>query len=136
MRPSPFIHAAALVVATILLAGATRADFIPIALTSNSFNEDIVVEKSAPPPIVPVTTASMDAGRTNTGFGWYEKGYHSLAPTTGLPAPGSIIQSDALPDNTYQFAPDYKTNNAILVGPTLTNGTFTLAVPSKFARLS
>jgi hypothetical protein len=119
-----------------LLAATSRADFIPITLTSDSFNQDVIVEKTAPSPIVPVTTASMEGGTSNIGFGWYEKGYNPSESASGLPSPGSIIQSDSFPDNTYQFAPTYKSNNAVLIDATLTNGTLLLAAPAKFARLS
>jgi len=136
MRLSSPRQAALFVVAITFLSGLTRADFIPIPLTSDSFNQDVVVEKTAPSPIVPVTTASMDSGITNTGYGWYEKGYNLDSPATGLPSPGSVIASDMSPDDTYQFAPSYKSNNAVMIDRELTNATLTLATPAPYSRLS
>jgi len=136
MRASPTIRAALFVFTISLLSRTTHADFVPIALTSDSFNQDLIVEKTAPPPIVPVTTASMDTGTANTGFSWFEKGYHTLAPSSGLPTSGSVIVSDALADHSYRFAPSYKTNNAVLIDVALTNAALMLATPSKCARLS
>lgn len=136
MRASLAKLTALLLLGTAFLSNVSRADFVPITLTSDSFNQDIIVEKSAPPPIVPVTTASMDSGITNTGYGWYEKGYNSLWLATGIPAPGSIIASDSRAEDTFQLAPDYKTNNAVLIDNTFTNGALALQSPSKLARLS
>jgi hypothetical protein len=136
MRASPTIRAAHFFLATILFCRTTRADFVPIALTGDSFNQDLVVEKTAPPPIVPVTTASMDTGTLNTGFAWYEIGYNSLWLTTGFPTAGSVIVGDSLTDHSYRFASNYKTNNAVLIDSTLTNASLTLVTPTKCARLS
>lgn len=125
-----------LLFAAILPADATRADFIPIALTSDSFNQDIVVEKSAPPPLMPATTASMDAGVANTGYGWYEHGYNVDWTSTGLPVAGSILTSEALGDHDFQMAPDYRSNNAVMIDATLTTATLILTTPAPYSRLS
>jgi hypothetical protein len=113
-----------------------RADFVPVPLTSDSFNQDVVVEKSAPPPVQQVTTASMDGGMANTNFSWYERGYNSAWNNTGFPVAGSTIASDAFGDHNYRLAPNYKSNNAVMIDSTLTNGTLILATPAAFARLS
>jgi hypothetical protein len=44
--------------------GIARADFVPIALTSSSYNQDVVVENTAPVPVVAggYTTTSVDNG--------------------------------------------------------------------------
>jgi hypothetical protein len=128
-------HGKALFVGTFLLAEIVHADFVPIPLTSDSFSQDIVVEKTAPPPLMPATTASMEAGTANTGYSWYERGYNPIAPTTGLPVAGSILGSD-IPDHDYLFAPNYKSNNAVMIDSTITTATMTLATPAAFARLS
>ncbi|HXP61940.1 MAG TPA: hypothetical protein VN829_15700, partial [Dongiaceae bacterium] len=71
---------------------AARADFNPIPLTPGSFTQDMVVEKNAPhPPNGANTTASMDAGTANTGNSWYEQGYNTNVPSTGLPTAGSTF---------------------------------------------
>jgi len=113
-------------------AGALQAQFAPIPLTPSSYTQDMVVEV----PNV-VTTATMDNGPENTGATWYEIGYYSGdTGGTGLPSPGTVIVSSSASDHSYQFAPDYTTNNAILIDPTVTNATITLSSPSAFTGLS
>jgi hypothetical protein len=135
MQWSPFKSARAFLIGTVLLAGPARADFIPIPLTSDSFNQDIIVENTAPPPLMPVTTASMDGGTANTGFSWYERGYHPVWTSSGLPVAGSILSSD-VPGHDYLLAPNYKSNNAVMIDSTLTSATLTLSAPSAYSRLS
>src|SRR5208282_4494340 len=96
-------------------------NFNPIAVTG--YNADIVVEASAGPatdsgallsaPFMTFTTASMDGGTNNTGNTWYEQGYVSQYPLTGLPPAGSILVSTNLSDHSYQLAPSYTAPNAI-----------------------
>ena len=135
MQWSPFKSAKAFLIGAALLAGHARADFVPIPLTTDSFNHDIVVEKTAPPPLMPATTASMDAGTANSGYSWYERGYNSLWTTTGLPIAGSTFSSD-IAAHDYLLAPNYKSNNAVLIDATLTNTTLTLTTPGAYAHLS
>jgi hypothetical protein len=118
----------------ILTVGA--ADFIPLPLTLDSYNQDIVVEKTASPPIVPVTTASMDGGLANNNFTWYECGFSPVWPASGLPKAGSRRDSEAVGDHEYQFAPSYKENNAVLIDATVTNATFTVIEPAAYVTLS
>ncbi len=119
-------------------ASAARAGFAPIALTSGSYNQDMVVESTAPAPVVAggYTTASMDAGIGNSGTSWYEVGYDSAAPTTGLPAAGSTFTSQTSSAYRYTMAPSYKANNAILLDSNVTSATFTLATPAALTQLS
>src|SRR5580765_2635883 len=56
----------------IICAFQVRADFNPIALTSSSFNADVVVERTSPGPIGRAPNASMDGGTNNSGASWYE----------------------------------------------------------------
>src|SRR5438876_7407531 len=56
-----------LVVLGLFSAGVARADFYPIPLTPGSFNKDIVVEKTASPPMQTLVTANMDAGTNTSG---------------------------------------------------------------------
>ncbi len=127
---------ATLVLASLLFPLTSSAQFTPILLAPESFNHDIVVERTAPAPIVAVTTASVETGLTNTGYTWFEKGYNADWPATGLPAAGSIITSDLATDREYQFAPDYRTNNAVLIDADSTHGELALASPAPFAALS
>jgi hypothetical protein len=136
MQRAPFKTAKVFFVGAALLLGVARADFIPIPLTSNSFNVDIIVEKSAPPPVQQVTTASMDGGMANTNFTWFERGYYLGLAYTGFPPAGSTITSESLAGHDYRLAPDYKSNNAVMIDGTLPGGTLTLATPAAFARLS
>jgi hypothetical protein len=115
---------------------AARTDFTPIPLTPGSFNQDMVVEKTAPPPVVPVTTASMDTGTANTGFGWYERGHCIAFPNTGLPPAGTVFSHDSFGGYDYQLAPNYKTNNVVLIDSVVTSGTLTLSSPAPYASLS
>lgn len=115
---------------------ASRAQFTPIPLTSDSFNQDIFVENTARSPVLPATTACMDTGTTNIGYAWFERGYHPLYPVNGLAAPGAIFTSDAGAYHDFRMAPSYKTNNVILIDRVLTNGTLTFAAPAAVAKLS
>ena len=114
------------------------ADFAPIALTSSSYNQDVIVENTAPAPVLVggYTTASMDNGVANTAFSWYEQGYNTANPTTGLPQPGSIFTSQSAADHQYQMAPSYVSNNAVLLDSVLTSATLTLTTPFAYTRLS
>ncbi len=124
------------VLAFSLTPAAVLAQFRPIVLTPDSFNHDIVVERTAPRPVTSATTASVQAGVTNTGFTWFEKGYNDVWPAAGLPAAGSIISSDLTMDREYQFAPDYRSNNAILIDSAFSHAEMALADPAPFAALS
>ncbi len=115
-----------------------RVGFAPIALTTASFNQDMVVEKTAPAPIAPggYTSASMDAGIGNSGTTWYERGYNASASTTGLPAAGTTFVSQTSSTHSYRMAPSYTANNAILLDAILTNATFTVVTPVACSHLS
>lgn len=123
-------------VAILFSTGVALGDFTPIVLTSDSYNCDVVIEKSAPSPCVPVTTASMDTGVTNTGFSWFERGHNTDWPAAGLPEAGAILVSDSAADHRYQFAPNYQTNNAVLVDSSCTHGTLLLTEPAPYSGLS
>lgn len=123
--------------AALLLAPAwSNAGFTPLPLLPASFNQDIIVEQGAPPPLLPVTTASMETGVTNTGFSWYERGYNADWPATGLAPANSTVVSDLSTEIEYRLAPSYKTNNVILIDSDQRTGTFELVNPVACARLS
>lgn len=110
--------------------------FSPIGLASGSYNQDLVIEHTAPAsPNGAYTTASMDAGVTNTGNGWYEKGYDAAAPATGLPAAGSMVTNISATDHVYALASSYSAPNAALVDATHT-ASITPAVATNFSGLS
>lgn len=138
MHPArPF---AATIVGLMILFGAlgTRAAFAPISLTAGSYNEDVVVEASAPAPVIAggYTTASMDNGVGNVNTSWYEMGYNTANPSTGLPRAGATFTSQSLGNHQYAMAPSYTTNDAILLDSTLTNGTFKLTTPAAYSQIS
>jgi len=115
-----------------------RADFNVLLLTPASFNADVVVESTAPAPLTPsgYTTASMDNGTANSATSWYELGYNTSAPTTGLPAAGSTFTSASASDHQYRMAPSYTANNAVMLDSTITNATLTFATPAAYSKLS
>lgn len=115
---------------------AGEGNFEPLALTSDSYNQDMVVEKTATPPVVPVTTASMDEGVSNTGFTWFERGYVADYPTTGLPPAGSVFSSLQSSDHEYQMAPSYEKPNALLLDAIRTQGSLTLTTATNYVALS
>jgi len=128
-----------LLLASVLLgAGLSRAGFVPIPLTSGSYNQDMVVEATAPAPVIAggYTTASMDNGIANTATSWYEKGYDIAAPTSGLPPAGSTFTSQSSSTHQYTMAPSYRSNNAVLLDSTLTSSTLTLTAPAAYSQLS
>jgi hypothetical protein len=118
-------------------ASVALADFNPVPLTPGSFTFDIIVESNAAPPITAkaFTTASMDAGVGNTGYGWFEKGFNTASPLRGLPAAGTSFTSLSASDHQYQMPPTYTTNNAIFLDSTH-GGTFTLGTAAAYTGLS
>jgi hypothetical protein len=113
-----------------------RADFEPLPLTPDSYNHDVVVENSAPPAIVPVTTASMEQGTDNLGLTWFERGFLREYPTTGLPQAGSVFTSDQSAAHSYRMPYSYETNNAVLIDTVRTNATLVFTAPTNYHALS
>ncbi|SPE59770.1 exported hypothetical protein [Verrucomicrobia bacterium] len=139
--------------AALTLAQAVRGTdvYTPVPLTPGSFNADMVVEKTAVPPIENYINACLDGGTNLTGNTWFEQGYYpgvggggQLA--WGLPPHGSTFEAQYLPDGTlgpdtnfvYSMAPDYTTNNALFIS--LNNGPsaaqLTITNPTPFLGLS
>jgi hypothetical protein len=112
--------------------------FDPIPLAGTSFNQDVIVERSAPAPVVPggYTTASMDDGVGNINTSWYAQGYNVGNPTTGLPAAGSTFTSQSAANHQYVMAPSYGENNAVLLDSTLATARLTLLTPAAYTGLS
>jgi predicted alpha-1,6-mannanase (GH76 family) len=121
---------------SVVVTATGAAGFVPIGLASSSFNQDMVIEHNAPAiPGGAYTTASMDAGTANTANGWYERGYDSAAPATGLPLAGSTITNQSASDHVYTFAPSYAAPNAAFVDSTH-SAVITPAAADPFAALS
>jgi hypothetical protein len=136
IRPNPNRYLITTSALTLLAASAARADFNPVPLQISSFNQDIVVERTAPGAIGRATTASMDSGTNNNGASWYELGYNTAAPATGLPAAGSTFTSAASTTHQFQMAPTYATNNAALIDPSIKTATWVLTAPAVYTNLS
>jgi len=121
------------------ITSAAFADFNPIALTSGSYNADIVVEKTAPPSLASAITANPDGGTNSyNGDAWYEVGYNTNAnqTATGIPAAGTTFTHANGPDHQYTMPPTYVGNNAIFISSDVRTGTFTLTTPTAFSGLS
>jgi hypothetical protein len=131
-------------VAVLTLAGAvllaplaTEAALIPIQVTG--FNQDVIVETGAVDD--PTThyqsaiTASMDNGVTRTGNAWYERGFNTAAPTTGLPNGGVVTVSESDPTLSFVLQ-SATTNNALLLDTANSSGRLTLTTPVPMTRLA
>ena len=97
--------------------------YTPVPLTVGSFSADVVVEKTAAPPIENYVTAGLDGGTNLTGNAWIETGFYPTRPSWGLPAHGTTFSAQYNPDGTlgpdtnhvYKMAPDYTVNNALFL---------------------
>ncbi len=122
-------------VVALALVPSAQAAFTPIPLTSQSYNQDIVVEATAG-SLTGVTTATVDAGTNNTANTFYEQGYVITAPSTGLPPAGSTITNLSAPDHRYTLAPSYTANNAILLSSNTPTATIIPSAPTGYSVLS
>jgi hypothetical protein len=118
------------------LASVAQAQYNPVPLTAGSFTQDIIVEKSAPPPLASFTTATIDQGTNDYGNTFFEQGYVSSLPWIGLPPHGTTFVSDLDPNHVFQMPPSYVTNNAAYVGAANIPGTSTLQVQASNAVLN
>jgi len=79
----------------------------------------------------------MDAGTNNTGNSWYEIGFNTSAPGTGLPAAGSTFTHQTFADHSYTMAASYTAPNALLIASNQApTGTITLTTPALVGNLS
>ncbi|HEY5914088.1 MAG TPA: hypothetical protein VJA21_26165, partial [Verrucomicrobiae bacterium] len=147
------------ILAALAVANYARAALLPIPITPESFNADVVVEKTATPALKVVTTATVDQGTNNGANTWMEIGYDPANPANGLPAPGTVVTPPlgdvVFPGNTvsgvnsgnpsvvnysFRMPPDYTAPNGILIygdgTKGLASGTFTLTTPAAYALLS
>jgi hypothetical protein len=132
-------------------AGATV--FHPIALGTNSYNADIVVEASAT-GLMRNTTGTTDGGTNNNGNTWYEIGYNTNSLTSGVPLHNTTfvgIQTvydgpngsstptgTTAPSGTYTYgmAPSYTAPNAILIDTVITTNFVTMTSPAAYGALT
>ena len=113
----------------------TAPPLVPIGVTG--FNQDLVVENGATSAKAAVT-GTMDGGiGSKTGDVWYERGFNTANPTTGLPS-GTIVTQTS-PMHSFTMQP-FTGNNAFLIGSgtnaTETSGTLTLNTPKSYSVLS
>ena len=123
-----------------------RADFTPIPLDPTSFNQDPVIEKTAPRSVNDYATVTPDAGTNKTGNTWFEQGYNTTNTAMGLPVHNSLVthtNSFTGVVYTFQMPPDYHVNNCVFVGhcsgsatPILGPATLTLVTPKPFSTIS
>jgi hypothetical protein len=117
----------------------------PIALTSGSFNQDVVVENSAPLTsggAIP-TSVAMPAGLNSNAL--YESGLTigGTLQSGGLPTSHQFV-SQGDPNTTFQFQKYTNTNNVLRLtsatsgaaNPTSSTGTMTLATPTTYSTLA
>jgi hypothetical protein len=128
----PLASVAGLLVCT----GVLRAEFQPIDLRPESFNADVVVERTAPPPLPAFVTATMDGGTNNNAWTWYERGYDPSRPDTGLPPAGTEFQAPNDPARTYRMPPRADAPNALLVYSAVPQGKLTFQTPAPYTLLS
>jgi hypothetical protein len=118
------------------VSGSTGGAFNPITVTG--FNYDMIVEASAESPqnlSGGYTSASMDNGTSNTGFSWYERGFVTSSPNTGVPLAGSTITNQSAADHRYRMAPSYASNDVVYIDSS-TSASVTPATPAALSTLS
>lgn len=111
----------------------------PVGLANTSFNQSMVVPANAtiapgPGAYNTFITATMDGGTARTGATWYETGFNTAAPTTGLPM-GTTFTSAANPSTQFTLRPSAGTN-ALMLDTASNSGTLTFANPGLFSTLS
>jgi hypothetical protein len=131
---------------------ASAAGYSPLPVTANSYNADVVVEKSVP-SLGTNTTATVDGGTNNNGNTWYEVGYSTNPPPggpflqSGLPAAGTIlnaafvtgvsnVSAAYMATHSFQLAPSYAANNAFMIDTSNILSTATFTVPAIYTNLA
>jgi len=124
-------------IVALTVASSLQAALTPIPIAPESYNADVVVEKTAIPALQVVTTASVDQGTNNGANTWMEVGFDPANPTFGLPAPGTVIVALSNANYSFQMPPSYTAPNGILINASqVTNGVFTLVTPATYTKLS
>jgi autotransporter-associated beta strand protein len=114
---------------------AAGANWTPIPVNPASYNVMGIVPAAIPYPV----TATMDNG-TNLAGGnalntWFEQGYVPGGVSAGLPASGSVFNSQSQSTHHYQMG-NYSTNNAILIDQNHLRENITPASPAPYSALS
>jgi hypothetical protein len=104
------------------------------SIAFTGYNADMVVE--APPPLNgSYTTASLDQGRTNTGYSLAEQGYIPWAPAAGVPPAGSTITNISARDHTYILPSSYAGNDVAYIDSSKT-ASLVPGAPAAYSSLS
>jgi len=80
-------------------------------------------------------TVTMDGGIARTGNVWYERGYYSTLPDTGIPAAGSTFNSATL-SASYTMPASYAGPCAAVVSKDVLTANITPATPGAYGALS
>lgn len=110
--------------------------FLPVPVTGYTYDMIVEAEGDQPVSLRSFTTATMDGGPNNNANTWYEVGYNTAAPTTGLPAAGSTITSAAFSDHTYKMPVTYAGNNALFINQAVPTGALVPVTPVNASALS
>jgi hypothetical protein len=115
------------------------------ALVVTGFTYDPVVEADGPPTdgygvaagsiLTNNVTVTLDGGVFETGSVWYEKGFYSSSPNSGLPTAGSTFTSAWNPVS-YTMPASYVGNNATVLASNIPNATINFATPAAYGALS
>ena len=121
------------VAGSVLLPAFASAAVVPVV--GSGYNQDLVVDNTATAgtDVSGTVTATMDAGTAKTGGTYYQTGFVTASPTTGLPA-GTVVTS-ATGNGTFALQPA-NTNNAILLNNATPTGTFTLTTAARYNQLA
>ena len=111
----------------IVMPGVVMAQFTPVTLMSNSFNNDVVAETGN--SSLTTTTISLDAAVPISNHVMYSVAFKTANGFTGGGIPDNGIITDAA--GTYQLTA-YNGNNALLLQRTQT-GDLTLGTPASFS---
>lgn len=120
----------AAVAAAIVAPAVASAQLAPIPITG--YNQDVIVEVGAPANLHDAVTATMDAYTAETGATWYQLGYNTAAPTTGLPS--GVVNSQT-GNGTFTIQPAAG-NNAVMLNVAVPNATINLVTPTPLSRLA
>ena len=142
------IHLTFTIISSVCLAATTLQAAPLVPLSASGYDRDIVYAASDPKGVnSPSTSAEMDFGDQNSGFGntWYGVGFNPDALSTGLPQSPTFSQSSGA-EVAFQLQP-FTSNNALLLEAGLPMGeggprgpgevgTLTLTTPQPLLRLA
>ena len=113
----------------IFITNSPAQNYNPVALTSGSYNQAIVVQATAPQAIPYCFNVFAGSG-TNLGDNtYYEQGLVArpgqVGGNSGIPVHNTIFTNISNANMAFLMPPDYTTNNELMVDSTFTSGTIT-----------